>query len=235
VPWRGLDALAVYALNLFLSVVAISALGVAAQADMLSARSARGLSLAVSGLGMGLLTLLYVRLRFPAGAGRLAGWRPWRLGDVGLGLGAGIGAWLGIVVAVGIVLQWFLGEDLPRVQPEFRELAADPALAPYFALGAVVVAPIAEELFFRGMLFQALRDRIGLWAGMTLSALLFAGAHVQIGGEAGANALIVAIIFPLGMLLAWLFQRRGSLLVPIVVHAVFNGVQVALLTLLPAT
>ena len=94
-------------------------------------------------------------------------------------------------------------------------------------LMAGVVAPFAEELVFRGLLFPWLRARLGVPAAVLLSALFFATMH-------GALILIPALTV-VGAAFAVIYQRSGSLWPAIVAHSVFNGIMiVALYALLAA-
>jgi len=80
-----------------------------------------------------------------------------------------------------------------------------------FLLGAL--APISEEILFRGLLFGLLRDRHGLGLGVVLSALAFYLAHFW---------SLQPLHLALGAMLALLYQRSGSLWPPIVLHGTFN-------------
>ena len=79
----------------------------------------------------------------------------------------------------------------------------------------MVVAPVAEELFFRGILYGWLRARMGVWKGLGLSALLFAVLH--------ANFMVFLPILGLGLLFGWVYEQTGSLAAPVVVHILHNG------------
>lgn len=104
-----------------------------------------------------------------------------------------------------------------------REQAAvarllDPGAGP-FQLGAIVflavgVAPVVEELFFRGYAYPVMKRHVGRHA-LWLSALLFAAAHVYV-----VNFLPVFLI---GWALAFVYERSRSLAVPIVAHATVNA------------
>ncbi len=108
---------------------------------------------------------------------------------------------------------------------------ADLAWGPTFAvaltlLATVVVAPLFEEVIFRGLLFGSLRGRLGPWPAAVLSALLFGLAH-------GYGATGFASVFVSGVLWAWAYERTGSLLPAIAAHALNNAaVGVTLLWLL---
>lgn len=85
------------------------------------------------------------------------------------------------------------------------------ALGFLFLLGAL--APISEEILFRGLLFGWLRDRQGIGLGVVLSALAFYLAHFW---------SLQPLHLALGAVLALLYQRSGSLWPPIVLHGTFN-------------
>lgn len=81
-----------------------------------------------------------------------------------------------------------------------------------------VVAPLGEEVLFRGLLHRALRAHLGRRA-FFVSAALFAAIHLY--------AIHFLPVFVLGVLLAWLYERRGSLVVPIVAHGTVNAIVAA--------
>lgn len=79
---------------------------------------------------------------------------------------------------------------------------------------AVIIAPIAEELFFRGFVYGALRDRVGVLGAIVASSLIFALYHANLW-------LIIPVMF-LGMALAWLFETQNSLGPPLLFHGLYN-------------
>lgn len=97
----------------------------------------------------------------------------------------------------------------------------EPAHAGAFAANVVlfaVVAPIVEELTFRG-LGQSLLAFLGQWPSILLVGLAFGLAHGLV------EALLVLV--PFGIALAWLRSRTDSVYPGMVVHALFNGVALA--------
>jgi len=86
-------------------------------------------------------------------------------------------------------------------------------------LAIVVIAPIAEELFFRGIVFNAWLRETGRVPAYVGSAALFALIHLSLAS--------LLPIFLLGLALAWVYERTGTLLAPIVMHATVNGISVA--------
>ncbi len=140
-------------------------------------------------------------------------------GAIRAGIGWGLLAWLGATIAsAGVV--WLLERIGVEAEPQAAERAIQ-ILDPWLVVLAVVIlAPIAEEVFFRGVVFNAwLREHGRRWAIIGSSAL-FALIH--------ASVVAVVPIFLLGLALAWVYQRTGNLLAPIAMHATVNGISVAL-------
>ena len=86
--------------------------------------------------------------------------------------------------------------------------------------GAVLVAPVVEELAFRGLLQTALVPRIGRWPAIVATAAVFAAWHVRPGDLVGA--------FVWGLPVGWLAWRSGSVVWGIAVHVVNNAIAVLL-------
>lgn len=93
-----------------------------------------------------------------------------------------------------------------------------------FALAVAVGAPIAEEIFFRGVLLAALVRRLGPAWGVAWCGVLFGLAHAS-GTEAAAIPALVVF----GVVLAVLAQRTARLGPPIVAHVAFNTITVVAL------
>jgi len=83
------------------------------------------------------------------------------------------------------------------------------------ALAGVILAPVKEEILFRGFLYPALRDRVGIKWGILLTAIFFALAH-------GDLIRFVPLLIG-GIALNMVFERTGSLYTAIVAHAIWNG------------
>jgi membrane protease YdiL (CAAX protease family) len=138
---------------------------------------------------------------------------------LGLGLG-GLLALLGAAVSGGLAALGFEIEEQKLV----RDLAeAGGGTFALFAAAAVLLAPLAEEIFFRGHLFRRLTLRRPAWQAHGITALLFAGIHLN------PAALPIYALDSLGLSLA--YARTRSLVVPIVAHGVLNLVGVVTLFL----
>ena len=82
-------------------------------------------------------------------------------------------------------------------------------------LAIVAVAPVAEELFFRGFVLGGLAAAVGDLRAMVVSSALFAAMHVSVG--------TFIPLFAAGMLLAWLYLRTRSIWPPIAAHSAQNA------------
>ena len=97
-------------------------------------------------------------------------------------------------------------------------------------LSGAVIAPIYEELYFRGFTLTAWRRTNAASQAIVRSAILFALIHaIDQSGETFGAAVGVAIVaaagrFPVALALGWIFERRGSLWASIGLHATFNAI-----------
>lgn len=82
-----------------------------------------------------------------------------------------------------------------------------------------VWTPLTEELFFRGFIFAGLRPFLGVRWAVVASAVVFSLFHLSAG--------VLIPVFITGLLLAWLYQKTGTLWPSIVAHAAQNTLAVA--------
>jgi membrane protease YdiL (CAAX protease family) len=86
------------------------------------------------------------------------------------------------------------------------------------AVALMVVAPLTEELFFRGLLLHGFLGRYGRWRAIWASALIFAVAHLT------PNQFLPALLT--GLFMAWLMAATRNLWLPLLVHFGINGISV---------
>jgi len=98
---------------------------------------------------------------------------------------------------------------------------ADPLQIAALGIAVVVVAPVSEELLFRGFLYRILRHRVGIRRAMWATALLFACMHMA------PHALPAYIVLGLGF--ALVYEWVGSLWASIVLHGLWNAVVFAMM------
>jgi membrane protease YdiL (CAAX protease family) len=166
------------------------------------------------------------------GAGAIA-W-VWAISPRGGGFGWRFGrGWRS--VAMGLAAAGVLAPAL-LVLEQALERAAGPSehpLVPIFAtaadwgsraalmLAACVIVPALEETLFRGILYRGLHSAWSVAPAAGVSALIFAVGHMSWAG------LLPYLL--LGLALAWLYERTGSLLAPAVAHGAFNAFNLAIL------
>ena len=114
-----------------------------------------------------------------------------------------------------------------RQKPEEAALSLfnsthDRALIAVFTLLATVVAPFMEEFFFRGFLFNAFLRYTPFWLAAASSGAIFGIAH-------GSPTAFLPLAGS-GIVLAYVYYRSGSLTASMITHAVFNIINVALLS-----
>lgn len=172
-------------------------------------------------LWVSLVFLLEALLLIPAwrwGPGKYGG--GWRI----LGLRAAR-AWPSLLLgALGFGAIMAVNGVWSVVQNSF-DISGQPDLLPIFGGGYAgltqalilgsVVAPIAEEVFFRGYLYAGLRSSLGHWQGLVSSSLIFALIHFTPG--------VIIPIFLMGVIFAWLYDRTDSLWPCIALHGLVNA------------
>ena len=101
--------------------------------------------------------------------------------------------------------------------------SGSPLIAAILIPSAVLLAPVGEELCFRYAIFRSLERYAGFPAAAGMTALFFAAVH--------GNLQVFPSLFLLSLWLNWLYRRTGSLLAPMMGHALFNGLSMALILL----
>ena len=138
---------------------------------------------------------------------------------------------LGLIGVIALIVVFDIIERLTgidggskHVEETYRAAKAAGVL-PLLWLGVVVVAPVTEELFFRGFLHRGWAPSgLGVSGTIVVTAALWALLHQQY------NLFGIFIIFVMGLLLGWLRQRSGSVLLPMLLHTVNNFLAIVLVT-----
>ncbi len=119
-------------------------------------------------------------------------------------------------------MHWIESLGVETVQDTVKILqeSTDPVILGLMAFAAVIAAPFCEEVVFRGYLYPVTKRFAGPWAAGICSALVFAAAH--------GSVVALLPLFVFGCLLAFVYEKTGSLWAPIAVHLCFNGATVAI-------
>jgi len=174
--------------------------------------STLALAVVVPTLAAAGLALLITRLR---GNGPRIDLRlQWSALGLGLGLLFGIGG-LFITLPAAMIYQSIVGPDANSAAGAlFSSVRASWPLAIIVFLVVAFVAPICEEVVYRGLLWGALERRWGQWVALTVSTVVFALAHLELT----RIPLLLVVAIPIA--LARLYS--GGLLASIVAHQVTN-------------
>ncbi|OGW78569.1 MAG: hypothetical protein A3C51_00310 [Omnitrophica bacterium RIFCSPHIGHO2_02_FULL_46_20] len=127
-----------------------------------------------------------------------------------------------IITAVVINIIKYVPERQPVVELFLKE--KDIAFLAYSSLFAAIIGPIIEELFFRGFMYGALKKYLGVLWAMIMTAAVFAALHTQIVG--------FLPIMALGILLAYIYEKTGTLVSSITAHIIHNLSMVFLIFLI---
>jgi membrane protease YdiL (CAAX protease family) len=165
-----------------------------------------------------------------------------RWGDMGLtrGVGNALRGMLGGAVFAGPVI--LVTAVLAAVAAQLAGAVPASPLPPtgttagliLHLIAGAIVAPVAEELLFRGFALTAWRRTVGARAAIVRSSIVFVLAHVLfVGGDSFRDAAALAFVggvarIPVALALGWLFVRTGSLWAPIGLHAAYNAVLIVL-------
>jgi membrane protease YdiL (CAAX protease family) len=101
--------------------------------------------------------------------------------------------------------------------------SSGPAVIVGATLAIAVLAPICEEIFFRGVMFGSLRRWKGVWVAATITAVVFSAAHLEFSPVIFADRLIAGFVWCL------VYARTGRLLPGMMAHAANNAVVIGLL------
>jgi membrane protease YdiL (CAAX protease family) len=100
----------------------------------------------------------------------------------------------------------------------------DPVAITLLAACAVVLAPIVEELIFRAGIYRFLKSQASLLTAQIISGVFFAVMH--------GNLMSFLPLVAVGIILARVYERSGSILVSMCFHACFNGFSLLILLIM---
>jgi membrane protease YdiL (CAAX protease family) len=105
--------------------------------------------------------------------------------------------------------------DLP-----IEEMMKDQFVANLFLIFGILPAPFVEELYFRGLLYPALKRRIGNAAAIVITAAAFAGMHAS---QLASSLAPLVMLFVVGLILTVIRSVTGSVAAAFVFHVMYNG------------
>lgn len=114
-----------------------------------------------------------------------------------------------------------IDEFPPQQLVQLFQSGGDPLAIALLVIFAVLLAPIVEELIFRGCIYRFFKSQTSLLLAQFISGVIFALIH--------ANLLSFVPLILVGILLARSYEKSGNILVPICFHALFNGFSLLML------
>jgi membrane protease YdiL (CAAX protease family) len=180
---------------------------------------AQGLQVLLLYLGLMAAPLLILAAMLPPGPRPEGGWLRWQPRPVATALGQALATMLMVLPLVALsswLVERIWGDpggsnpllDLVLTSPDPRALFC-------FGFTAIVLAPLFEEVLFRGVLLPVAARHLGGTAAVLVSAAVFAAAHLSLG------ELVPLFVLALG--LGWLRWSSGRLLPCVLMHALWNG------------
>jgi CAAX protease family protein len=149
------------------------------------------------------------------------GFRPIGRWTVLVALGVGALA-MPVMAVTGAAMQRLLGR--PLSSPQLQFLAPD-GFSWTIVIGMILIgglmAPVAEEIIFRGLLYGWLRRFMGILPAAVLSAAIFGAFHGVLP--------VMAAAFVVGLVLAYIYERTGSLWASAIVHATQNCIAMTIM------
>lgn len=107
----------------------------------------------------------------------------------------------------------FIDNNMPEIiKEQFEAIALSSPLLTLLAIG--IFAPIAEEILFRGAIYNLFKDNIGKYVALIISSVLFALIHF--------NLYQASYTLFIGFFLGIILMKTGSLWLPIIFHIVYN-------------
>jgi hypothetical protein len=164
-----------------------------------------------------ILVPVLLALRYGGGfrkAMRRLGFVSFKPGEAAKWIGIGIAAYFGFSIVYALVIG----------PPEQEDIAGDFGPIGIQILLIVFLAPLSEEICFRGMLFAGLRKRLPMWAAAFATGAVFGLLHYSTGISA-VPALIV-----LGAIFAVVYEKTRSIWPPIIMHVANNAFALAVLS-----
>jgi membrane protease YdiL (CAAX protease family) len=148
-------------------------------------------------------------------------WPHWRYILIGLGL-----------LVANVVLDFALDdilpapEEIPASIEEFRAARGNPISLALFSVSTVIIAPVWEEIAYRGFLLRGwIGSPLGVAGAIALTSLLFAATHLQFNAHAMVSLFFSGFLFGV---MRWI---SGSIVPSIVMHAAWNTMVLIMLML----
>ena len=128
---------------------------------------------------------------------------------------------INVVLSVSGYYEWLIyTSGTPETQQAVESIqSAPPSFLIPNIVATVIVAPFVEEIFFRGFIFRVLSNKVGVATAAIISGVFFGAVHVSL-----AQTLLLSIF---GIIQCYLYVKSHSIIYPMLMHALFNGLSMA--------
>jgi membrane protease YdiL (CAAX protease family) len=124
-----------------------------------------------------------------------------------------------VILSLGVRLYYALDPLLPNLPIRLIMGSATFIGNVIFVISVIIVAPVIEELIFRGYFFGVFKRNFGASFSIVITAALFSLAHVT---QSSFSTLNIAVIFAFGALFGLLREKTDSIIVPMIFHGIYN-------------
>jgi membrane protease YdiL (CAAX protease family) len=198
--WIGVIALALWVIGVYVATFLLRTYSVGLNP---------GLFIGVTELAL-LVPLWWLAVRKYGVGWDTLGFRRFDAGTLGMGCGLML-----VSLLFNAVYSAFLAVFGLRAQVDLVPIFAELSSPWWLLLAGIVVAPVVEELFFRGFVYAGLAERYSWRKAAVISSALFALIHLQLTA--------IVPIFILGYIFAYLYRRSGSIWPAVLMHVSTNA------------
>jgi membrane protease YdiL (CAAX protease family) len=214
-------AIVAYAVGNVIALLMISLLRSAgiAVADY-PGRAALVSAIALQAIGFGGVALMYVE--FTERGHELVRVHVPTLREVGYFIGGIVAVFLGLIAATSLI-------RLIGIQPAESAIITgirDPTLLLVLIPVSIVIVGPAEELLFRGLVQGRIKRAIGPVGAIVIASAVFASIHTfGLLGSPWQMIATLSVIFVLALILGSLYELTGNIVIPAIVHGLYNAIQ----------
>jgi membrane protease YdiL (CAAX protease family) len=183
-----------------------------------------GLAIVLQGLGFGLAVAIYM-----AGTRRfdLLKYRLPTLRDLAWAVGGLVALFVGYLAIAIIVQQLGVETAQNSIVEQGRE---NPELILYLIPLAILIVGPSEELLFRGAIQGVLRRAYAPIPAIVIASALFGVAHVfALSGSGTGQLVYISVTFVLGCILGYTYEKTENLVIPALIHGIYNAILFSLL------
>ena len=150
-------------------------------------------------------------------------------------IGVIVGGYVGIIIAlivISVVVTLFLPD--PAENQGAQAAAENPEIIPAMILMMLFIVGPCEELLYRGVVQNRLRENFDVLPSIAIASFIFAAVHVvALAGDLVGILVTIMILFFPAMIFGWVYEYTGNLVVPALLHGIHNSILLTMLFFAP--